>query len=390
MTRWTIAGVGAIVLGVLSGCTPRNDDPTAVPRGKVEEADKLYAMGKKLEAISLYKQYIDNSGRNPQEAYGRIVDFEMSQGNEAEARRWAQRAVDQIIDPPYQNGQAQELHAQLYAERWGKPMPENLQKAEAKRLSRNIPLPELVESYQGNPAAANGTYKHKYLQIWSASFTASDDPATGKKTLILKSHRPTDRLTVRCYFRDDSQAAVERLKPGHAFIVIGRGEGKQGDEIIMKQCFIFENDEPVQKVKPVQPEPKKTPDPIIVSAGTLAQAVEDDVNSAAKKYHLTELQVEGVVTARPAYKGRIAIFQCEVMVIDRKTNKMVGFTIFCSLKDPLPEGDKRLDEFAVGKKVTVRGKSIAMGNGQVTLTNCIIVRQSDKGEARKKGPTGPG
>ena len=389
MTRWTIASV-AMALGVLSACAPKNDDPTAVPRQKVEEADNLYATGKKLEAIALYKQYIDNSGRLREEAYARIVDFEFSQGNEAEARRWAQRAVDQIIDPPYQGRQAQELHALLYAERWGKPMPENLDKADAVRLARNIPLPELIESFQGNPAAANGNFKNKYLQIWAPSFTASDDPATGKKTLILKSHRPKDLLTVRCYFRDDSHAGVERLKPDHAFIVIGRGEGKQGNEIIMKHCFIFEHEVPVQKVKPVPPQPKKTPDPIIVSADTLAQAVQDDVNVAAKKYHLSELEVEGVVTARPMYKGRISMFQFDVMVIDRATDKMVGFTIFCGLKDPVPEGDKRLDDFAVGKKVTVRGKSIAMGNGQVTLTNCIIVRPSDKGEAKKKGPAGPG
>jgi hypothetical protein len=119
-------------------------------------------------------------------------------------------------------------------------MPENLDRAEAVRLSRNVPLPELVNIYQGNAPVANGQYKNKYLQIWFNSFQAGDDPATGKKFLILKSHRAEDRLTVRCYFRDDAQGEIERLKPGFAFIVIGRGEGKQADEIVLKQCFIFE------------------------------------------------------------------------------------------------------------------------------------------------------
>lgn len=93
-------------------------------------------------------------------------------------------------------------------------------------------------------------------------------------------------------------------------------------------------------------------------------------------------------TLQSEYKGLVAMFQFNLMVKDRKTDKVVGFTVFCSLKDPLPKGDKKLDEFAIGKKVTVQGKSTAMGNGQVTLTNCIIVREGDKGGA-KKGSTKP-
>jgi hypothetical protein len=240
MTRWTSAGVSAIVLAVLAGCSPRTVDPTAEGRRKVEEADRLYSTGNQAEAIALYKQYIDNSGRTREEAYARIVDFEFSQGNEAEAGRWAQRAVDQTIDPPYQSPQAKKLHAQLYAKRWGPPMPENLDRAEAVRLSRNIPLPELVNTYQGNTPVANGQFKNKYLQIWFNSFEVGTDPATGKKFLILKSPRAEDRLTVKCYFRDDSRGEIERLKPDFAVIVIGRGDGKQGNEIVLKHCFIFE------------------------------------------------------------------------------------------------------------------------------------------------------
>jgi tRNA_anti-like len=371
MRRMTIAGV--MVLAVSAGCSTKNADPTAEPRQKVEEADKLYAAGNKSEAIALYKQYIDRSGRTREEAYGRIVDFEFSQGNEAEAKSWAKRAVDQTIDPPYQTGQAKELHAQLYADRWGKPMPADMDRAEAVRVSRNIPLPEFVKTYQNNTAVANGQFKNKYLQLWSNSFERGDDPA-GKKFLTLKSPNAEDRLIVKCYFRDDAQAAIERVKPGFGFIIIGRGDGKQGDAIVLKHCFIFENDQPKGKIEPKKTEPKKTPDPILVSADTLAQAVQDDVNAAAKKYHLRELQVEGVVSRQSEYKGQVGSFQFDVMVKDRKTDKMVGFTIFCGLKEPLPKGDKRLDEIAAGKKVTVRGRSTAMGNGQVTLTSCIITR----------------
>ena len=81
MTRWTIAGVSAIVLAVLAGCGPRTVDPTAEPRRKVEEADNLYSIGNQSEAIALYKQHIDNSGRTREEAYARIVDFEFSQAH---------------------------------------------------------------------------------------------------------------------------------------------------------------------------------------------------------------------------------------------------------------------------------------------------------------------
>ena len=149
-----------------------------------------------------------------------------------------------------------------------------------------------------------------------------------------------------------------------------------------------QKDEPEPKAEAAKTEPKKSSAPIVVSAHNLAQAVQDDVNSAARKYHLTELQVDGVVAGQSEYKGRVAVIKFELMVKDRKTDKMVEFTVFCSLKDPLPKGDKRLDELAVGMKVTVRGKSTAMGNGQVTLTNCIIVREGDKGGA-KKGSTRP-
>jgi hypothetical protein len=90
-------------------------------------------------------------------------------------------------------------------------------------------------------------------------------------------------------------------------------------------------DEPGPKTEPSQTEPKKTAAPIVVSADTLAQAVQDDVNSAAKKYHLVELQVDGVVAGQSEYKGRVAMIKFELMVKDRKTDKMVGFTVFCSL-----------------------------------------------------------
>jgi hypothetical protein len=136
------------------------------------------------------------------------------------------------------------------------------------------------------------------------------------------------------------------------------------------------------KAEATQTEPKKSSAPMVVSAHTLAQAVQDDVNAAALKYHLRELQVDGVVAGQSEYKGKVAVIKFELMVKDRKKDKMVDFTVFCSLKDPLPKGDKGLDEIAVGKKVTVLGKSTAMGNGQVTLTGCIVVRKRD--EAKPK------
>jgi hypothetical protein len=122
--------------------------------------------------------------------------------------------------------------------------------------------------------------------------------------------------------------------------------------------------------------------PVVVSAETLAQAVQDDVRAAAKKYHLTELQIDGVVSKHMQIKGEVHMIQFDVMVKDREKDKRQGFTIFFSLKDRVPKGDKRLEEFAVGKKVTVRGKSFAMGNGQVTLMNCFVVREADKGGAK--------
>jgi hypothetical protein len=141
---------------------------------------------------------------------------------------------------------------------------------------------------------------------------------------------------------------------------------------------------PLTEGKKEEPPKKETVKPVVVSAETLAQAVQDDVNDAAKKYHLTELQIDGVVSKHMELKGEVHMIQFDVMVKDRKKDKMDGFTIFFSLKDRVPNGDKRLDEFAVGKKVTVQGKSFAMGNGQVTLMNCFIVREADKGGDKKE------
>ena len=160
---------------------------------------------------------------------------------------------------------------------------------------------------------------------------------------------------------------------GHRFYLIGIRGSKEYME--SKEANAFFNSFELQK----------TPAPIIVSAETLAQAVQDDVNAAAKKYHLTELQIDGAVTKQSEYKGKVQTFQMDVKIKDRKTDKPVEFTIFFSLKDPLPKGDKRIEEFAVGKKVKVRGKSIAMGNGQVTLINCVIVRPTNKEDDKKKG-----
>jgi hypothetical protein len=126
------------------------------------------------------------------------------------------------------------------------------------------------------------------------------------------------------------------------------------------------------RTEPKQTEPEKRAKPIVISAEKLAQAVQDDVNAAVKKYHLVELQVEGVVAAHSESKGSVRMIQFKPMVKDRKTGKMVTFVVFCSLKSPLPKGDKRLDAIAVGRRVAVRGSSFAMGNGQVTMGPCII------------------
>jgi hypothetical protein len=151
--------------------------------------------------------------------------------------------------------------------------------------------------------------------------------------------------------------------------------------ILLIAAFLMaagQNDGPAPRADAIQKESQKNSGPIVVSAQTLAQAVQDDVNAAAKKYHLTELQVDGVVTGQSASKGKVSLIKFELKVNDRKTNKMVDFTVFCGLKDPLPKGDKGLEDVAVGKTATVRGKSTAMGNGQVTLTGCIIVHKGDE------------
>jgi len=142
------------------------------------------------------------------------------------------------------------------------------------------------------------------------------------------------------------------------------------------------------KPEETQTEPQQHEKPLVVAPQTLAQAVHDDVNAAASKYHLTMLQLTGVVTKVSEYKGEVHLFQFDLKVKDAKSGKMDDFTIFFGLKDAVPKGDKRLEELAVGKKVTVRGKSTSMGNGQVTLYKCVIVPTDDKAESTK-GKTAP-
>jgi len=92
----------------------------STPSDELKKADKLFAAGKKGEAVAVYKQhpkYLLASDGSGTDRLRRVVDFEAEAGREAEARRWIEQATDRKLALTCESEQGKKLMAAVARER---------------------------------------------------------------------------------------------------------------------------------------------------------------------------------------------------------------------------------------------------------------------------------
>lgn len=62
-------------------------------RREIERADALYEEGEQAEAVGIYKENVSSAGSNKGRVYGRIVQHEISNGDQAEAEKWIRKSI---------------------------------------------------------------------------------------------------------------------------------------------------------------------------------------------------------------------------------------------------------------------------------------------------------
>jgi hypothetical protein len=83
----------------------------------LQEGDRLFADGKKAEAVEHYKKgYSAAAGARRAEVIQRIVDQEIGAGNRDEARRWIDRSLADRVEVNFENQAAREMLAQARQE----------------------------------------------------------------------------------------------------------------------------------------------------------------------------------------------------------------------------------------------------------------------------------
>jgi DNA-directed RNA polymerase subunit RPC12/RpoP len=216
------------------------DDATAANRN-IEEANKLYTNGKTEEAVKLYKDNVDHAFVDKSEPMRRIVEFELDKGNDAEARTWAQKAVDAFIEPQYVSQKAKDLHAELRNKKWGVPVG-GADKSNLSRSAEQAEIGTLATAYQNatKVSAADKRYKDKMLRTAGVVVEKGEDAIQKRKFVIIKLKRDAPGPGVKCLFREDSQFDADLLLLDQQVTIVGKCGGKLDTDIIMRECFVPE------------------------------------------------------------------------------------------------------------------------------------------------------
>jgi hypothetical protein len=83
----------------------------AVQRNQTQaEADRLYEEGRVGEAVVRHKVVWSSAGKDKPRLLVRIVEFEVSRGDSAEARRWVEEGVRHILEVTYTSPAAKAMH----------------------------------------------------------------------------------------------------------------------------------------------------------------------------------------------------------------------------------------------------------------------------------------
>lgn len=89
---------------------------------------------------------------------------------------------------------------------------------------------KLCDDYQASAATADDNYKGRTVSLKGSIKNMRDDRVTGKKYLELKGSDDggVGTRNVRCYFTDEFQDQIAKLKAGDEVKVQGTCKGKQG------------------------------------------------------------------------------------------------------------------------------------------------------------------
>jgi len=104
---------------------------------------------------------------------------------------------------------------------------------------------KLCNDYQAGAEAADDAYKGKAVSLKGSIKNVRDDRVTGKKYLELKGSDggAVGTRNVRCYFTDDFQDQIAKLKPGEEVKVQGTCMGKQGTadnfDVALDKCKLL-------------------------------------------------------------------------------------------------------------------------------------------------------
>ncbi len=117
---------------------------------KIEAADTLYSDGKKDEAVAIYKMNINSVPDDRKNVvYQRIVDFDVEQGNDAEAELWVEKAYKDrgafgaALNPDYQTQKAKDMHAALVGKHSGKKSSSRIPPSSSGPSPSSISLPHI-------------------------------------------------------------------------------------------------------------------------------------------------------------------------------------------------------------------------------------------------------
>ena len=215
-------------------------------------ADRLYAEGKKADAVAKYKDrfsHVPNDRR--QEIIKRVADHEATAGDTAEARRWVEKGLDGKMNIAYESPAARDIYTQVQRERAeaeAKKQAEIARKQDeaAKRKAEEderrkgiaITFDDLRQEYASDRKAADAKYKGKTLRVSGTLHEyIAPEPGVPDARPVL-SLQPNVEPWIWCHFPRGSDAQLRGLRPGQSVTIRGRCDGIFTGQINLSGCSL--------------------------------------------------------------------------------------------------------------------------------------------------------
>ena len=216
-------------------------------------ADRLYAEGKKAEAVAKYKdRYSFVPDGRKAEVVKRVADHEATAGDKAEARRWVEKGLDAKLDIKYESPAARDILAQVHRERAEaeatKQAEAEKRQAEAaqrktddeeRRKGVRVTTDQLRREYAADRKAADAKYKGKTLRVSGPvrEYIAPEPDIPDGNKPILWLHSDVEPW-IWCTFPLASDAQVRGLRPGQSVTVRGTCDGIFTGQINLTGCSL--------------------------------------------------------------------------------------------------------------------------------------------------------